>query len=686
MASRKADLTALHQTALGQFDVAQTALAAERDQCVEDRRFVSIAGAQWEGRFSDVLKKSPRLELNKVQMSVTRIINEFRASRLSPQFSPRTEASTREDDISDLLAGMWRADVADSDGHTAFDVAFGEAVQGGIGAFRLRARYEDSTEEPDYSDSDEEEDDDERYQRIAIDPIFEADTSVFFDLDSKSPTKDDARFCFVVTSMTPEAYEARFGEKSPKSWDKQTYGVDFDWCGPDVVYVAEYYLREKVPVTVEVWVDAAKDVHRFDADDLDAEDRDAMEARGWSLLRKKKVKRTKVRKLILDGARVLKDCGHLPGRYIPIIPVYGLLSFVDNIERVKGHVRDSKDAQRLKNIQVSALAAIAATSSREKPVLTPEQVLGHEDMWSDDSVEDYAYLLVNASKTEEGVAIPPPPINYSRPATVPPVMGALIQQSEQDLRDILGRHEEGEKLLSGSSGVAIESVQRRIDSQSSIYISNFARALAHAVRVWMSMLPDVYREDARNVKVVDEENGSTFAKINKPRIGSKGELLAARTFDDVSYDVHVAVGPSSSSARQATGRNIMSMVAATEDPEIKNVLLSFAIMNSEGEGISDIRQFFRRRLVTNGVVKPTEVEAAEMAKEAAAAASASATKTADPQAILAEAMATEAQAKAQKAQADAAKSVVDGQKIVAETAETKADIALKMQKLMRGGQ
>ena len=37
----------------------------------------------------------------------------------------------------------------------------------------------------------------------------------------------------------------------------------------------------------------------------------------------------------------------------------------------------------------------SALSSVEKPILTPEQVAGHQVMWAEDNLKDYPYLLIN---------------------------------------------------------------------------------------------------------------------------------------------------------------------------------------------------------------------------------------------------------------------------------------------------
>jgi hypothetical protein len=58
------------------------------------------------------------------------------------------------------------------------------------------------------------------------------------------------------------------------------------------------------------------------------------------------------------------------------------------------------------------------------------------------------------------------------------------------------------------------------------------------------------------------------------------------------------------------------MMTLTQDPEDLKILTSLALMNIEGEGMGDVRRFYRKRLVSMGAVEPTEEERAEL--EAAA--------------------------------------------------------------------
>jgi hypothetical protein len=86
------------------------------------------------------------------------------------------------------------------------------------------------------------------------------------------------------------------------------------------------------------------------------------------------------------------------------------------------------------------------------------------------------------------------------------------------------------------------------------------------------------------------------------------------------------------------------------------------MMNMEADGIADVRDFFRKRLVSMGVVKPTETELEEMA------ALAGQEQPTDPNAIYLQAAAEEAVAKAEKARADVLNTIADAELTQAKTA------------------
>lgn len=593
----------IHNMALREFDNIQITLREERKQSLKDRRFYSIAGAQWEDELGDQFENKPKFEVNKVHLAVIRIINEYRNNRITVRFIPK---NGKDDKFADACNGLYRANEQDSQADEAYDNAFEEAVGGGFGAWRLRAEYED------------EDDDENEEQRICIEPIYDADSCVFFDLNAKRQDKSDARSCYVLTAMSPEAYEDEYG-KNPVSLSKEIQDVEFDWATPDVVYVAEYYKVEKVRETVYIYkgVDGSEKRLRKSEIEEDPEQLDILYATGFREDRTKEIRIRKVHKYIMDGQEILEDCGYIAGQNIPIVPVYGKRWFVDNVERCMGHVRLAKDAQRLKNMQISKLGELAGQTSVEKPIFTPEQISGHQVMWEQDNIKNYPYLLINTLMDMNGQEMAAGPIAYTKTPVVPPAMAALLQVTEQDIQDLLGNQQEGEEVHPNLSGVAVELIQNKLDMQTFIYMSNMAKAVKRSGEIWLGMAKDIFVEEGREMKTMSESGDIGAVQLMKPTMDKKTFASGYENdFSQANYEVFVEVGPSSMSRRNSTVKSLTSLMQISSDPETLQVLSAMVMMNMEGEGISEVRNYFRKKLLRIGAVEPTEEEAEELKNEA----------------------------------------------------------------------
>lgn len=655
----------IHSEALVAFDRAEAAVRDERKQCLSDRRFYSIAGAQWEG-LEDQFENKPRFEVNKVHLSVIRIFNEYRNNRITVDFVSKD--GTKNDELADTCDGLYRADEQDSVADEAYDNAFEEGVGGGFAAWRLRTVYED-----------EEDEEDER-QRIRMEPIFDADTCVFFDVDAKRQDKSDAKHCWVLYSQSVEGFIEEWDD-DPASWPKQISDTKFDWATADVVYLAEYYRIEEVRETVHVF--RAIDGQELRLTDAELEEMGEDEltgvtgaeaiaaaiadllAIGTEEVRQKKVKRRRCRKYIMSGSRILEDCGLIAGKHIPIIPYYGKRWFVDNVERCMGQVRLAKDPQRLKNIQLSKLGEIASLSSTEKPLFTPEQIAGHEDAWATDNLVNRAYLLVNPVTGTDGNTTPSGPVGYTKPPAIAPALAALLQLTETDMAEILGNNQQAEKMVSNISGKAVEMIQQRLDMQTFIFMSNFAKAMRRCGEVWLAMAKDVYVEAGRKMKKIGEQGEVESIELNKRVVDENGASGFANDLSRAEFDVAVDVGPSFTSRRDATVRALTGMMGMTQDPTDLKVLSSMAIMNMDGEGLGDLKDYYRKQLVQMGALPPTDEEAKQIKKDAQQ-------QRPDPQAAYLEAEAGKAQALTIKAGADTELVLARAEETKAKTAEVLA--------------
>ena len=653
---------AVHDRALKRFDAIYSALRPVRELCAEDRSFYSVAGQQWTGDLGKQFENKPKFEANRIHPAIIRIFCEYRNNRITVDYKAQ---DGEEDDLSDVCDRLYRADEQDSVAEEAYDNAFEEAVGGGFGAWRLRTVYEDEGDE----DNDK--------QRIVIEPIFDADLSVYFDLNSKRQDKSDAKFCFVLNSMTPEAYKDEYGD-DPSSWPKLE-NVLFDWQTPDVVYVAEYYEVEEQKEKVFFFQTISGDEERYTEDDFEEDPtlRETLESVGSKELRQRTIKRQRVRKYILSGGEVLEDCGHLAGKYIPIVPVYGKRWFIDGVEHCMGHVRLPKDMQRLLNMQISRVAEISSRSSAAKPIFTPEQMSGHRELWAEDDVKDYPYLLANALTDAAGQIVQTGPIGYKQPPEIPPAMAVLLQVTEQHMMELLGNQQQGDKIVSNISAKAVERIQQHLDMQTFIYVSNLAKAMRRSGEIWFSMAQDTYVEAGRKMKGVDAQGGTESIELMRPVLRD-GATDYENDLSKRAMGVTVEVGPSSNSQRQATIKSLMDVATISQDPETQNVLSSVIMMNIEGEGVGEVRDYFRRRMIKAGVVKPSDEELKELMAEAQ-------NQPEDPNAEYLKSAAKEAEAKAVKAHADTVLTIARSGLTEAQTAETLAGIDAEERRLAMEG-
>lgn len=666
------------QDSLRRFDMAQKSQYEIRLKCLQDRRFVHVDGAQWEDALRLQFDNKPRFEINKLHLACIRIFNEYRANRVTVKFEKSDDDA--DDHTAEFLQGIHRADEKRSGGNEAYDNAFEEGTAGGFGAWRLTNVYVDD------------EDEEDEKQKIVFEPIYDADRFVFWDLGGKKYDKSDAKHCWVLTAMGRAEFSEEYGDSPNDPYNlsakytssAQSMGLgrlvtmtEFDWYTPDVVYIVEYYRIVEEKKKIHVFRPGgmntkAKDV-KIDAANLKDQDRKDLEAQGYTHIRTRSVKRRRVHKVIHDGARVLEDCGRIAGPNIPIVPFYGKRAWIDNQERIMGHVRLGKDSQRLLNMQMSLLAIIAALSPRQKPVFTPQEIRGHETTWADDNINDNPYLLRNAFDLEDGQTPPQVlPLQFTQPPNVPPALAAMIELTNADIKELLGNQEEGEKVASNISDALMERVQSKIDMQAYIYVDNFSKSMERSGQIWLGMAKEIYDEEDRQMVSIGPDGKRSHVRLKTPRMVDG----ASQTVNDPTkgkFDVTVDTGPAFKSKRDATVRMLVSLLQFVQDPQLVQIITSLILANMDGEGLDDVREYMRMKLVTMGVLKPTADETKKLKEQQQAAAQQP--PSAEQQLMMAEAGHT--QAKTAEAHANTIKtlsSAADGRaKVIADLANHDLD-------------
>lgn len=658
-------LKAVHERAVKAFDATYAPQQDNRAQCLEARRFCFVPGAQWENGLGNDFENRPKFEVNKISLAVTRLFSEYRNNRISVNFKAKDNAAN--DDTADVLNGLYRADEQESNAQEAYDNAFEEGVSGGMGAWKIVSHYED------------EEDEDSDLQRIRIEPIFDAETTVFFDIAAKRQDKADAKKAWHIFTMTPEAYEERFG-RPPVSFDKVEKRLGFDWATPDLVNVAEYYEVEEVTQKFAFYrlpTDEKGEQEEKVNLSVKGEEEQAeleqqisdLEQQGYRRVRTKSIKCRKVHLYIIDGNEVLEDKGYIAGRYIPIIPFYGKRVVIDGIERISGHVHLSKDIQQIYNVILSALTETAAEGGQQVPIFTPAQIQGHENVWAFKHIDKPNYLTINEQLDVNGNPLPPAPQAYTQPPVLPQALTALIQIADGDIAQLTGNQQNGDEIVSNIATETVEKIQERLDMVSFIYMDNMAKAMRHSGVVWLSQAKEVYVDEGREMQAVYEDGTQEPITLIKPTMRD-GEQVYDNDLSSGKYDVTVDVGAAFNSRKDKTVNNLRTLLPLVPDPQTQTAIGLTIITNTEGEGLDDLKKFARKSLLAVGAAEPTEEEQ----KEAAEAQAAAAQQPPDAQTQYLQAAAAEAQENAKAAAAKTAKTLADTDKTNAETIKTLSEV------------
>lgn len=611
MARQSERLRQVHARALREFHRIQTAEYHERMRSLKDRRFL-LPGGMWEDQFAKAFEKRPKLEINKVLLSIRRIDSNYRQNRISVDY---VAADAGDEQLADVCDGLYRAAEQRRNANLAYDNAYHEALTGGRGAWRLRALEDDEIDD----------DDESTRLTIVIEPIYDAESCVYFDADAKRQDKSDAKRCWVLFARDRSAAEEDYPNAILSPVERQVDQSYFDWCTPDSVYLAEYYEIEMVTQVTQVWMDPsaqqgqppATEEHAQEDFDADPELAASLKARGLFLARTKKSKRRRVHKYLMSGAEIITDYGYIAGCDIPIIPVYGTYEIVDGIQRCNGHVSPTRDAQVMLNVSYSWVAENASTWLPQTPVMDPREIAGMQQSWINRDIDRPSYLLKNKiSPTPDATQFAA--TEWTPPSMTSPVLADLLQMCDIGLKEILGTQADPADITpSQISGHAVDLLQHAQDARSYIYISNLEIAMGRSGEVFLGMARDVYVEEAREEAVVNNAGESSKTVLNQPTLDQEtGKLSFKNDIEKAKFRVVARSGPASATRRAASARAFAGMAGMSSDPETKGALEGLALLNMEGENVADAHKWMRDRLVKQGVLQPNEEEQAEMAAAA----------------------------------------------------------------------
>jgi hypothetical protein len=510
---------------------------SNRSEALEDLKFA--AGDQWptEIQNSRNLEARPCLTINKIDPYIRQVTNQQRQAR--PRIKVHGTNTSSNEKLAEILTGVIRHIEVNSDADQAYDTAFDYSVRMGWGYFRVITDYirDDSFD-----------------QEIYIRPIDNPFT-VYFDPNSILPDGSDADRCLITTVIEKKIFQEMYPDAELGSFTYRGTGDDSaEWIMKDDIRIAEYFYTERK---------AAKLVQLSDGTSVykdELPDQAILAMAGITIVSERESMRKQIKWCKLTAMEVLEE-RDWPGKYIPIVPVYGQQLVIESKRKKYGLVRNAKDPQRMLNFWQTSITESVALAPKAKWLMAEGQDEGHEMEWASANIKSSPVLRYK-QKDIEGVPAPAP----TRLQPEPPPAGILAASASinNDLQAVLGIFDPNQNPTGNLSGKAINGQQQQIDLTNFHYFDNLTRSIRFAGKILLDLIPKIYDHE-RVMRIIGYDNQPELVVLNQRTVDDAGVTKILNDVTVGEYDVVMETGPGYNSKRQEAVANMMPLLAASPD-------------------------------------------------------------------------------------------------------------------------
>lgn len=563
------------------FAAAEEAESENRKTWLDDVRFSRLA-EQWpeQIRSKREAESRPCLTVNRMPSFGRQVVNEIRQNKIGIKVSP---VDGRADPVTaHILGGLIRNIETVSKASHAYEAASEDAVYGGWGYWRIDYDYAH---------------DDTFDQEITIDRIVNP-LCVYGDPLSKRADSADWNDSFVTDMLLRSEFEKQHPGHELLDFNSKD-GAAEKWCTKDSVLVAEWFHREEVQREILLLSNGMV----IGADAWE-ESQGVWAGQGVVVRDSRTVPSHKVTHRLMSGAGIIETTDW-PGRYIPIIPVYGDEKRVDGKRYFHSLIHDAIDAQRMHNYWRTVAAELGALAPKA-PWLMPEDAFPEDEAeqakWDNANTENYGYLLYRGANKPERQAFAGVPAGAMNEAMI----------AADDMKAIIGLYDASLGQRSNeTSGKAINARQREGDTATYHFIDNVARAISHTGTVLVDLIPSVYTGQ-RIIRIIGNDGSVQNVKIG-PRDTTPGadaqtqqgpqEVEPGMKLDGIydlstgRYDVTVEVGPSYATQRQEAAEQMTEFIRAY--PEAAQFVGDLWAKNLDWPGADEIAQRLKMMLPAN---------------------------------------------------------------------------------------
>lgn len=551
--------------------------ADDRKAALDDLKFRS--GKQWPQEIVDQRKEDvrPCLTVDKLSQYVRQIVNDGRQNR--PSIKVRAVDSGADVATAEIFSGLIKHIEDRSNADTAYDTALDSAATCGSGYFGVETEYVNETSF-----------DQELCIKRKRNPL-----AILIDPESTEADGSDMKFAFEIEEMGKEDFKDKYPGKTFESFDDDTAS----WYG-DQVRICRYWCIEETPRNVYLLTNGST---------VGEEEFAAMKEADPSIEKMVKETRNIPKKTVMhskvSGKDYLEEPKEWPGKYIPILVVWGNESDIEGKVIHSGIIRPAKDAQKLYNYSRSAFAERVALAPKAPWIAAEGQVEEYGDEWKTANIKNHSVLRYRPVSLN-GHPVPPP--QRTSASDIPAGFAEDMKQSEHDIQGAIGMYSASIGAPSNErSGKAIMARQREGDTGTFHYHDNLNRAIRHLGRILVDLSPKIY-DSNRIVRILGYDGTQNQVELNPNQMTASQKVGLKMTYNlDVgNYDVAISSGPSYNTLRVEAAESMSQMVQAA--PQLMSIIGDLMVKNMDWPGALEISERLKLML-------PPQVLQAEQAKK-----------------------------------------------------------------------
>lgn len=532
-------------------------------KAAEDLYFLSDEPfAQWDEKEANNRVKigRPALQIDQLSQFIHQVENDIRMN--TPTINVIPDGSGSDMETAEIFKGLIKNIEYKSKADAAYDTAASNAIRGSIGFIRVDHDYVNNSSF-----------EQELLIKRVVNPL-----SVYIDSNSTEPDGSDARRGFVLEQISRKEFEKKWPKATAISFGDENPNKDPQES--DKITIAEYFKLADESEEMGLLEDGTSETY----------------TEGKAYKSTRKIKKTKVLRYKLSGEDVLEKTT-FPGRYIPIVPVYGEEVWIEGRRNLYSLIRKSKESQQMYNLWASLETELLLKQQQAPVMAAVGQMRGFETDWkTPDKAMVLYYHQTDASEQ------PAPQPQRLQPPQIPTGIVNARRETVDDIKSTLGMYSASIGQRSNeTSGVAIDARKKEGDVATFHFADNTVRGVTQVGKIIVCAAGEVY-DTARLVMIMNEEDLSETVGINGKMADEQ-----KRHYDLTKgeYEVRVTTGASFTTQRQEAAAMYSQLIQAM--PDLMPVIGDLVFKYQDSPGSQAISNRLRK-LVDPKLLTPEEQE------------------------------------------------------------------------------